>query len=125
MGCTIDYVKGDKMTYKGFIKTGHGYDSKRENWDEVKDLFGGLMFNGTLNVKLYEEVKLDSVDYDFEVFDFFRVKKGVLKFNNVEKEVYVCFKFNIPVFPTFFIVSDVKLRDELKLEDGDTVEVIL
>ena len=113
------------MTYKGFVKTGKGIDSKRNNWEEIKNNFEFKPFKGTLNVFLNKEFSTSDFPCDFKIFDKFRFTRGLLKANSKEKKVYIGFKDNVPIVKMFFIVSDVKLRDELKLEDGDKVEVTL
>jgi CTP-dependent riboflavin kinase len=113
------------MIYKGFVKKGIGVDSKRDNWGSVKKLFDFKPYKGTLNISLHRTVDPSSLNYDFKIFNKFKVIKGVLKSHNKQKNVYVGYKEDFYRIIMFFIISDVNLRDELKLKDGDTVEVIL
>jgi hypothetical protein len=53
------------------------------------------------------------------------VTKGVLKVGNKEKDVYVGYQYNLGSLISLFLISENKLRDELKLKTGDKVEVIL
>jgi len=113
------------MIYKGFVKKGMGIDGKRDNWDEVKDLFDFEPYNGTLNESLNRKIKPENLNYNFKIFNKFKIIRGILKSNDKEKKVYVGYKEDFSKIIMFFIISDVKLRDELKLKDGDSVEVIL
>lgn len=125
VGCTIDYVRGDVMVFKGFIKQGMGIDSKRDNWDDVKDFFDFEPYKGTLNVSLDRSIKLENLNCDFKIFNKFNVVKGIIKSNDKKINVYLGYKEEFPRVIMFFIISHLNLRNELKLEDGDTVEVIL
>ena len=113
------------MKFTGRVTNGKGIDSKRKDWDIVKDYFGNKIFKGTLNVKLNKRFETKKLSCEFKIFDWFGVTKGLFIYKNVTKQVYIGYNFNSNYVFTFFIISDVKLRDELKLEDGDTVEVIL
>ena len=109
------------MKLQGVIKDGKQIDSKRENWDQ----FGFNVFKGTLNVGLNKLVNIEELDYDFTVWDKFRVKKGKLQVNRVLIDVFVGYKYSTPQTSLFFIFAKDKLRDKYKLENGFTVEVML
>lgn len=113
------------MNIKGSVRDGSGYDSTRDNWEDTEWYFGFTPYNGTLNIHLEEKVGLNKLNYDFEIFNKFRVTKGVLKSGNREVDVWVGYQYNLGSLISLFLISDKKLRDELKLKTGDKVEVIL
>ena len=113
------------MILKGSVRDGSKFDSQRDNWGNTEEYFGFTPYNGTLNIYLEKKVSLNQLSYDQTIFDKFRVTKGVLKVGNKEKDVYVGYQYNLGSLISLFLISESKLRDELKLKTGDKVEVIL
>ena len=113
------------MTLTGSVRKGYGIDSERTNWSETSNFFGFTPYNGTLNIHLDEKISISKLNYEFEIFDRFRVTKGLLKHKNKEIEVWVGYKYNMGSMMSLFLISEHRLRDELQLKTGDKVEVTL
>jgi CTP-dependent riboflavin kinase len=117
--------KGSAMKLKGYVGQGKGYDSATRVWsDDLKDLLGYIPYKGTLNVAI--RPVLDEA----EVLSNYRVSEPFKDFVCLEGElegvkVHLCYsrRRKAPEIATFYVISEIKLRDKLDLKDKDKVDI--
>lgn len=109
------------MTIRGIIVEGAMRDSTRDNWEEIELLTKEILYKGSLNIRLYNSVLIDDIKSIGEVWGDFLVSRG--KVNG--KNVYVCYKPYPNEVGTLFIFANCKLREHMKLENKEEVEVEL
>lgn len=113
------------MKLKGYVGQGKGYDSATRVWsDDLKDVLGYVPYQGTLNVAI--RPVLDEA----EILARYRVTEPFKDFICLEGElegvkVHLCYsrRRKAAEIGTFYVISDIKLRDELNLNDKDKVEI--
>lgn len=112
--------------FKGYVGSGRKYDSEQRVWNNnLINVLGYEPFKGTLNIAIRPKLTEDELkEYlvpspcsDFTcVLGTVKGKLCHLCYSNKKADL------NNEV-STFYVISDVKLRDELNIKDKDKVDV--
>ncbi len=112
--------------FKGFVGSGRKYDSEKRIWeDHVKDILGYEPYKGTLNIAVRPKLTEQELN-EYVVPSPFKDFVCVLGTVN-DKLCHLCYSNkkadkNNEV-STFYVISDVQLRDTLNIQDKDKVDV--
>ena len=113
------------MELKGYVGKGKGYDSNKREWHEgLEQLLGYSPFKGTLNVAIVPNLTVDEFSDGTSVITPF--KDFVCLEGEIEGvRAHMCYSLGrkSEKINTFYVISSVKLRDKLKLEDRDKVKI--
>lgn len=106
--------------YEGIVKSGYGYDQKR-NWNMAKKIFQFNPFFGSLNILIKGKIILTKTQKRINPFEDWSCIAGKIN----EEDVWFCFdsKKERTELQSVFVVSQYKLRDKLNLKDGDRVNI--
>ncbi len=138
----LDYKKifeelPDTVVIKGTVTSGVGegayYVSLEGYRRQFKEKLGFDPFPGTLNLKIPKEqmffrrlldkeegIKIDGFSAENRTFGDVKAFKS--KVNGIDSAIVIPQRTHYPL-DVLEVISAVKLRDELRLKDGDTVEV--
>ena len=115
------------MRLKAYVGQGKGYDSATRLWGEhLKDIFGYVPFQGTLNVAIrptLDEAELLAAYPVIEPFKDFICVAGEMQ----GVKVHFCYsrRRKTEEIGTFYVISELQLRDALGLTDKAQVEIEL
>ena len=113
---------------RGRVGSGKKYDSEKRKWDEqTTSILGYEPFQGTLNVGMSPKLNFKEVSRFKSVKPF---KDFVAIQSIIENEIqaHCCYSIHRKakqVISTFYIISNVKIRDKLNLSDGDLITIKL
>lgn len=113
------------MKLNGWVGKGKGYDSETRVWtDNLKDVLGYTPFQGTLNISvrpILSEQELLSKCLTVEPFSDFVCVEGQL--NGVRAHFCYSRYRDGKDISTFYVISELKLREHFDLSDKDKVKV--
>ena len=115
------------MELFGYVGKGKGYDGGERNWgDNPEKIFGYPPFKGTLNIAirptLSEEYVLSNCNVITPFKDFVCLEG---KINGIKTHMCYSKKRKEHIISTFYVISEIKLRDEFGFKDKDKIKIEL